>query len=185
VQTKAAGGRPVVMRLAQMTAGLATVAFAAVLAADLTQSDENGTSQRQASGDAAAPMANGGESQQFVTVTVSALADSGSDDDSGELPALEDGPAGAGGVQPTPNATDSLYERNNARETPAIREDDTRDYDSGAQPPTEGPTSSVGIDTAGDDDEKPSGFVVAEVGLAALALGGVVAWFIARRARPA
>lgn len=180
---KAGGGRPVVMRLGQLTAGLAMVAFAGVLAADLSQSNENGTTQQQASGESPQPMSDDGEAENFVTVTVSALAGS-SDDDSGELPTLDGGPSGAG-VEPTPSGNDSLYDNSRDPKTPVVREDLGREYDQGSQPPGEGRTSSIGVDAAGEDDEGLSGFVIAEVALLGLAMVGAVTWLTTRRGRSA
>jgi hypothetical protein len=182
--TKPTAGRPVVMRLGQVTAGLAMVAFAGVLAADLAQSDENGTGQQQASGDSAQPMSDGGEAERFVTVTVSALADDmGDDDSSGELPSVDDGPAGAGAVEPTPNATDSMYESSGGGQTPTAPEPAARDREDGNQPPGEGRTSSIDVEAAGEDDEGISGFVIAEVALLGVAMVGAVTWLTSRRGR--
>jgi hypothetical protein len=156
------------------------VAFAAVLAADLSQSGEDGSAQLSTADlDGAEPMSAGGEPEKFVTETPSMAL--GSDDDSGELPELDEGPAGSG-VEPTAADSGSLYEPPGEQANRTTG--DTATDAGGEAPPADGRESSVSLE-ASDDDNGLSGFVIAEIALGGLAVLAAGTWLVTRRARGA
>ena len=175
-------GTPVVMRLAQMTAGLAAVAFAGVVAAHITQGDETGSEQRAVSEDAVNPMAEsqgdddgaGAPSGPIGTATVQVQSTS-----STELPEVETPAVGGAGVRPSETPQTN---RDSGSESVATVVPGYSNPLSESEPPPadEGVTSSVGPDED-DDDGGVSGFVLAEVGLAALAGVATATWLVARR----
>ncbi|MEX0781119.1 MAG: anti-sigma factor [Dehalococcoidia bacterium] len=179
---RAAAGRPVVMRLAQVTAGLAMVAFAGVLAADLSRSDDEPAQQRASAGDADGPATDAAAEQHspFPGETPNTLA--GGEGDSGGLPTLDEG-TGATGVEPTPGLNYSLEDRLNGDD--AGKRDIDVTNTSGTGPPAEGAASSVGVQSAEADDDGMSGFVMAEIGLAGLAMLAAMTWLFTRRGRRA
>ena len=184
-------GRPIAMRVAQVTAGLAVLGFAAVLALDLAGSDEGGTTQQASQGDGANAETFDAANPLGTTVAEPGTAEydlsgEGDDDDAGGLPSLEDDVRGQGYTEPTAAAGSESLTRDdfsNSPEGPVASDANNRSAAGSSAPPTDdGVASSIGADEV-DDDEGRSGFVVAEIGLLALAAVAGVTWLSMRRGR--
>lgn len=174
-------GAPVVMRLAQVTAGLATVAFAAVLVTHLAQGGD--TNRQQASGDDDAGSASAPEAVQdsLSPVPVGTVANlEGSP--STALPEVNESAVSGAGA-PAPSATPVMgLTRDDATKAAAYSAIPEDYSEGGVPPPDEGVASSVDLESdEGDDDGGLSGFVVAEVAFAGLASVAAVTWLVTRR----
>ncbi len=177
-------GRAVVMRLAQVTAGLATVAFGGVLAAHVWQGDESSQDQRASAENDVAPLAGDDDSGPPATDAFGTpefpLESEGSQGSGTPLPEVETSPVGAAGrgETETPGLTRDLAEPQVTTDSgyvaPESNEGET------GQPVDVGTTSSVGPEEAGENGGL-SGFVAAEIALAGVACVAATTWLVTRR----
>lgn len=177
-----ARGVPVVMRVAQVTAGLAMVAFVGVLVADLSQ--DGGTNQQRAASDDDAAGSQLGEADAGAGApapdgTPFAAESTGS---STVLPELDDDSVSGAGAEPSPSDASAHAE-------PADRNSITGEQPAESPPQpasgvpggeSDGVASSKGIESEADDGGL-DGFVLAEVGLFALAMVAAGTWLVTRR----
>jgi hypothetical protein len=167
-------GGTIVMRLGQATAGVAALAFGAVLVAHLS-SGTNDDGGRQAADADAQTMSISNEAGSAAAL---GATDSGmpSPQPTAAMPEFNDATVGGASNPPT--------------ELPKAANDDSHQRDaasSGGQPLTASPASPPGAEVeparASEDGDSDTGFLVAEVALGALVIAALGAWVIARRAR--
>lgn len=177
---------PVAMRLAQVTAGLATIAFAGVVAAHVSQGDESPTEQQAATEGAASPL-NSSDGDDDSPLSPTGTPTVGAQSlDSAEVPGFGIGAspaAGAGALETGEPPEDALGNNRDSQYQPTTTapEEAQSDRSSSEESPPAEPkvTSSVGPED-GDEDGGLSGFVAAEIGLAALAGVATVTWLVTR-----
>lgn len=175
---RAGKGATVVMRLGQMTAGVAVLALGAVVVLHVGSTSDG---QQVADMDGEITTLTSGQESAY---------DAGSDDDSAAPPSAPEGTqvvpgfsdatvGGAAQGSPEPPGNSDGREQQYATPEPPQQGDSGRTADDLAEIDARG--ESVGL--RAEDDDSSTGFLIAEAALAAVLVIALTAWIMGRRSR--